>query len=162
VDGEESAGGLMPVSEASVRTLKLTLAFEASPTNNVEVALGVGADGVSPRANSTVMIMGWKRGEWFVRGDRLRRQFSAPAVDPSAEGLRTLTVRMRLDPSGKPRHVAFAADGVPVLFEGLETEDLLTWLAHGWEAWQVTARGGAGNVSAEMALYSDGSVLIVK
>jgi len=69
-DGEASAETLMPMMRERDRVLKITLAFNATPTNRVEFALG-GA-GVSPRADSTGVIVGWRRGEWRVVGDRLR------------------------------------------------------------------------------------------
>jgi len=162
IDGEASAVAVMPIPDQTARTLQITLVFGATPTNNAEMALGTFGEG-SPDADGTALTVGFDCGEWFVIGDRLCQRFAAPATNPMTVGTRTLAVRMRLDAAGVPVGVAFTADGVPVAFEGLEAETLLSWLAPpGWEALQVTSRGGASNLSAEIRFIADGTTLIVR
>ena len=162
VDGEASVEAMMPMPDPAARTLQITLAFGATPTNNAEIALGTFCGG-SPDPDATALTVGFDCDEWFVVGDRLRQRFAVPAANPAAVGARVLAIRMRLDSAGVPIGVAFTADGVPVAFEGLEPETLLSWLAPpGWEALQVTSRGGAQNVSAEIRFIADGTAVIVR
>jgi len=162
VDSEASAVVVMPIPDPTARTLQITLVFGATPTNNAEIALGTFGEG-SPDPDATALTVGFDCGEWFIVGDRLCQTFSATAANPTAVGTRTLTIRVRLDPSGAPVGVAFMADGVPVTFEGLEPETLLSWLVpRDWDTLQVTSRGGAQNVSAEVKYIADGTTLIVR
>jgi len=150
----------MPGAGEKDRTLKITLVFDATPTNNVEIAFGAGA-GDDP--DTTTAVIGWDSGEWFVVGDRLRQRFVAQAPNPSATARRTLTLRVRLAPDGAPAGAAFTADGAPVSFQGLEPEALLQWLAlDNWGALVVTSRGGAENASAEIRWFADGLVITVR
>ena len=174
-DNEASAGAALPAAGEKDRTLRLMLAFRATPTNNVEVALGAALGGDSLDPDGTAVIVGWDSGGWFITGDRLRQTFTAAAADPSAAGPRMLTVNIRLGPGwgeGAPasrvaifeeRPGAGTPSRTPVVFNGLEAGTLLSWLApSGWDTLSVTSRGGAENASAEAKLFMDGSAVIVR
>ena len=166
-DGEASAEAMMPAIGEKDRTLKLMLTFDAAMTNKVEMLLGTGGE-VSPRAGSTAMIIGWRRGEWFVTGDRLRQTFTTAATDPTADGPRTLTVNIRLGPASRvaifeERWNAGVPSRSPVVFNGLEAETLLSWLdPSGWDTLSVTSRGGAENAAAEAVFSVDGTNIILR
>jgi len=159
-DMEASATALLPVPPPTARTLSVMLRLDAALTNQAEFALGFdpcqGPDG-------TALVAGWDKGGWFVRYGRLRQRFAAAAANPSAAGPRALEVRVRLARDGTPVGVAFEADGVPAVFGGLDAGSLLSWLAPGgWDTLRVTARGGAGDVSAEASFIADGTFLIIR
>ena len=159
VDGEASAETLMPMMREKDRVLKITLAFNATPTNRVEFALG-GGDGV--RADSTGVIIGWRRGEWRVVGDRLRQEFAVQAANHTVAGPRSLVVCVRVKANGSLVGVAFEADG-ETLFDGPEAGAVLQWLSpYRWDALQVTARGDADGVSVTMQSLADSTVIIIK
>jgi len=157
-DGEAAAETLTPVMGGKDRTLRLTLSFEATPTNSVEVALGAGPDPLDP--DGTAMVIGWDCGEWFVAGDKLRQRLAVAAADPTVAGLRTLTVTVRLGPGGRAE--AFeerpGAGRTPVAFGGA----LGAWAGpSGWDTLRVVSRGGA-DAAAEVKFFADGSAVIVR
>jgi len=159
-DMEASSSVTLPEPSPTARTLCVTLRLDAAQTNQAEFALGTGT-GHGP--DGAALVAGWDRGGWFVRCDRLRRHLAADAVNPAASGPRALEVRVRFAPDGTPVSVAFEADGVPAAFGGPDAASLPGWLGPGgWDALRVTARGGAGNVSAEAGFIADGTRLIVR
>jgi len=161
--GETVAKAGMPELFPTARTMEIKLSLDASPSNGAEVTLGGAWQGALPEPGKIAFVLGWDRGEWYIRGDRLRKRFTGTAVNPSSLGPRVLTARVRLDPDGMPVSVSFNSGGQPVLFAGLEADALLPWLdPRGWESVRVTARGGASNVSAEVRYVADGSVFILR
>ena len=159
-DGEAFAEAALPAPDPSARELRVTLTFDASPTNNVEFCLGNDdGDGMGVAA-------GWDcGGEWFARGGRfLSEWLAAPAANPAAAGQRTLTLRVRFLRGGALAGAALEADGEPVSFAGHEG-DLAAWLAplrFGGLRAAVTARGDYGGVSMRAAFIKDGSVITVR
>ena len=158
-DGEASVKITLPAPAPDKRILKITMAFDAAPTNNVEFALTSG--------DSEEVIIGWDCGEWFARGGQLLEGWvTTPASNPSATGPRTLTLAVRFGKKNNmPLTFALDADGVPVGFAG--PDSLLGWLARLGEHGQplqvaVTSRGGAGGAGLDAAFSKDGSLIIVR
>ena len=130
--------------------LKITMAFEATPTNNVEFALSSGDGGE--------VIVGWDCGEWFVRGDGLREYFATPAS--ASSGTVTLSARVTLSTGGVPVGVTFREAGRWAgikAFAGVSPE----WF-DGGASMTVTARGGAAGVSASATFEKTGSLIIMR
>ena len=68
VDTEVSTNFTFAVGEGSNRRLVFSLELAASPTNNVEVAIGCDADeDGSLSLDETALTVGYDCGEWFVR-----------------------------------------------------------------------------------------------
>ena len=160
-DGEATTKVALPAPAPDKRMLKITMTFEASPTNNVEFALSSG--------DSEEVIIGWDCGEWFARGGHLLEGWlTTPASNPSATGPRTLTLAVRFGKKyNMPLTFALDADGAPVGFAGSGPESLLGWLARLGEHGQplqvaVTSRGGAGEAALDAAFSKDGSLIIVR
>ena len=171
-DLEASAAGAMPLAGLADTLFKLSLTFDSAPTNNVEVALGSGA---RSDPYGTGVVVGWDSGEWFVRGDKLRKRFAVPAYKPTDSGTRTLTVLARL---GK----GWAADDPPISVdvseqfwpEGARPVDfgmaktsavLRAWFDPcGWEAVRVVSRNQADTSATASAavFYPDGSLMILR
>jgi len=163
VNGEAHAAKPMPKFFPSARTMKITLSLDASPASSAAVTLGGAWQVGLLDPDKAALILGWDRGEWHIRGDRLRKRFTDAAASPSSAGPRALTARVRLGRDGVPVGVSFNEDGLPVVFQGLEPDALLSWLdPGGWESVRVTARGGASNVSAEVRYVADGLLLIMR
>ena len=167
-DGESSSAAAVPARGPSDRTVEIKLSFNASPTNNAELAL---ADSRLPEADATVLTAGWDLGEWVVAGPRPGQRL-AVAADPSTAGPRTFTMGMRLDRSGVPVRVWFegqAGGGAPAAigFGAGAQDTILPWLAGGAGAWDsllATSRGhgDASQVSASLGLAADSLTIIVR
>jgi len=67
-DTEVSTNFVFAVGEGSNRRLVFSLELQASPSNNVEVAIGCDADNDGQISlNETALTVGYDCGEWFVR-----------------------------------------------------------------------------------------------
>lgn len=152
-DTEASAEVALPPLDVQARTVALSLELDASPSNNVEMALGevLGADWPNP--SGTAVILGWERGEWVIKSGCGRQRFSVPS---DAEGRQRLEIRVRLSPSGAPVGVVFPEEGLG--------DVPLDWLdPRRWARMRVTSRGQAGAtaVSASVAFWADPTVILV-
>jgi len=99
-DTEVSTNFVFAVGEGSNRRLVFTVELEASPTNNVEVAIGcdVDEDG-SLSLDEAALTVGYDCGEWFVRSSANDSVTYSDAAD-SGNFRRTYEVRSRhIDPS---------------------------------------------------------------
>jgi len=167
-DREVSADAALPDAGGAgqgFRVFKLTLAFAASPSNNVQVAFGrdsLPADGALA-AEETDFIIGLDCcGEWFLRPRGLTERFAVPAA--ATNGPHTLTAVVRVDRQGAPVSAAFADGGAPVVFPGLALSPLPEWLDPSrWDILRATVRGPdspEGSVRASFA--RDGATVTVR
>ena len=99
-DTEVSTNFAFAVGEGSNRRLVFSLELQASPSNNVEVAIGCDADNDGQLSlNETALTVGYDCGEWFVRSAAKDSVTYSDAVD-SGTFCRTYEVRSRhIDPS---------------------------------------------------------------
>ena len=143
-------------------TFRVTLAFEGTATNSVQIALGRDAapfDG-SLSASETGVIAGWDRGGWFLRPRGLTERLDAP--EPSGPGPKTLTLQIRRDGAGRLVRAAFTAGSAPLAFPGLSP--VPEWLdPSGWDILRVTSRGtGAPDAAITVKRFPDGVTVIIK
>ena len=94
-DTEVSTNIAFVVERPAMTRIEFTVSLDASPTNNVEVAIVTDANGDGSLAvEESAYAFGWDCGTWFVRerdqGSGIRDQVAVPA--PVGE---TPTVRMR-------------------------------------------------------------------
>ena len=159
--GEASAEVAMPGLFPTARTLQITLTMDVSSADNAEAALSAGG---GPRnLDTTKLILGYKRGKYFVRGNNLTEQYSAAAAGATSATAREMVVRVRLDSHFAPVRATFWADGKPLAFDGLDPKALLAWLdPREYETLQVTSRSGATSVSVSAAYFADGSLILVR
>jgi hypothetical protein len=71
-----------PRAKGNIRRFRLELAFNATASNNVQIAFGRDAEPMDGTldAGETAFIVGWHSGEWFLRPAGLRKRFVyAPA-----------------------------------------------------------------------------------
>ena len=99
-DTEVSTNFTFVVGEGSNRRLVFTVELEASPTNNVEAAIGCDADEDGLLSlDETALMVGYDCGEWFLRS---AANDSVMCYDVADSGTfrRTYEVRSRyIDPS---------------------------------------------------------------
>ena len=99
-DTEVSTNFTFAVGEGSNRRLVFSLELEATPTNNVEIAVGCDADeDGSLSLDEAALTVGYDCGEWMVRSAVKNSVTYFDAVD-SGNFRRTYEVRSRsIDPS---------------------------------------------------------------
>ena len=97
-DREASADAAVPESAArDLRRFRLELSFDATPSNNVQVAFGRDSEPADGRlaAEETAFIIGWDGGEWFLRPAGLKERFVHAPADGQTARRRTLTAAIR-------------------------------------------------------------------
>jgi hypothetical protein len=164
-DGEVSYDAALPAGQASgdgFRTFRLTMEFDATPSNNVQTALGRDAAPADGRlgAGESDLIAGWDCGSWFLlpRGLKSRHEI------PGAPGRRTLTLSVRVDAQGVPRSAEFRDCGGALAFSGLSLSPVPGWLDPGlWTRLRVTARGSdAAREAVSVRFLPDGARIVIK
>lgn len=164
-DREVSGDASLPANRTNdLRTFRLELAFDATPSNNVQVAFGrdnLPADGFLA-AEETDFIIGWDCGGWFLRPQGLAdRHTFTPGT---AGGRRTLTASVRVDAQGAPQSVTFRDGTAGFTFGGLALTPFPDWLRPDlWTRLRVTARGAdipAENVSVRF--MRDGATVTLR
>jgi len=94
-DTEVSTNFFFSVGEGQNRSLVFTVELHATPSNNVEVAIGVDADeDGSLSLDETALAVGYDCGEWFVRS-ALNDAVTMTGVVDSGVFRRTYRVRAR-------------------------------------------------------------------
>ena len=139
-----------------LRYFTFKLAFNATPSNNVEMAFGtdgatgttgvppVGGSGVPPVEDGTLspdecdLVVGWDCGAWFVEeGATGERVTAAPA---GGCGAHELVVRVRLARDGAIDDVRFLDNGAEFFAELAASKP--PWLhASGWNRLRLVGRG---------------------
>ena len=164
-DREVSGDAALPAGRtADLRTFRIELTFDATPSNNVQVAFGrdnLPADGFLA-AEETDFIVGWDCGEWVLRLQGLTDRHTFTPETP--EGRRTLTASVRVDAQGAPQSVAFRDGTAEFTFGGLALTPFPDWLRPDlWTRLRVTVRGTdipAENVSVKF--MQDGAIVTLR
>ena len=99
-DTEVSTNFAFAVGAAANRRLVFTLELQASPSNNVEVAIGCDADGDGALSLAeSALAVGYDCGEWFVRSAE-KDAVTSEAVSDAGTFRRVYEIRSRhVDPS---------------------------------------------------------------
>ena len=161
-DGEVSAGAALPAGRTNdLRTFRLEMTFDATPSNNVQAAFGrdaAPADGCLD-AGETDFIVGWDCGEWFLRPRGLRERY---AFSPAAQdGARTLTVFIRVTSRDVFQAPVFKDGGTEFTFPGLQTTPWPEWLMPDlWTHLRVTVRGADAPGESVKAVFAPGGASI--
>jgi len=162
-DREISEDAALPANRLDLlRVFRLEMTFESTPSNNVQVAFGRDnrpRDG-KLAAEETDFIIGWDRGEWFLRPQGLRERY---AFSPAAVGgTRTLTAEIRVNAQGTPLPAVFRDGGAVFTFPGFALSPVPGWLRPGlWDCMRVTVRGGT-NGTVRARFLRDGATVILK
>lgn len=164
-DREVSEDSALPANRLDqLRTFRLEMTFDATPSNNVQVAFGrdnMPADGALA-AEETDFIVGWWCGEWFIRPQGLRERYAFPAA--VASGTRTLTMEIPVSALGVPRSVTFKDGAGAFVFPGQPLNPVPAWLRTDlWTCLRVTVRGcDSANGTVSARFLPDGTKVFVR
>ena len=140
-DTEVSTNVVVPAWTPRTRLLEISISLDATPSNNVEAALGAESDAVPGLADEeTGLAFGWDCGTWFIASDAVTNRFTA---EPSASGThREFSLAVRLGEDGVPRELVVTENGIPLTFAGLDSLPAPDWLfSRDWDTLEVAARG---------------------
>ncbi|MGI5869953.1 MAG: hypothetical protein ACOX9C_10985 [Kiritimatiellia bacterium] len=172
VDTEVSTNVAMRAWGENTRQLTVSLQFDATPSNNVEVAFGRDESGDGDLfAEETGLAVGWDCGQWFIASDAAASYFAADPV--GAETRKTLSFKMDLKPDGSPRALKLSDGKAPLAFPGLDPAAPPAWMfSTDWNRLKVVARGADAQnetITVKLSdeaiatrLSDDGVVLILR
>ena len=166
-DREASADAAVPESAArDLRRFRLELSFDATPSNNVQVAFGRDGEPADGRlaAEETAFIIGWDGGEWFLRPAGLKERFVHAPADGQTARRRTLTAAIRVGAGGVTKSAVFADDAGALVLDGFPSDPPPAWLAPAaWDLLRVTVRGAAVvEEDVRVRFLADGAVIILR
>ena len=166
-DHEASGDAAIPASARdNLRRFHLVLSFDATPSNNVQIAFGHDAEPLDGTlaAEETSLIIGWDSGEWFLRPAGLRERFVHAPADGQTYQRRTLRAAIRVNTQGAPTAVEFSDDAGGFAFDGFPPAPPLLWLApENWNLLRVTVRGTAiAEEDVKVRFLSDGATVILR
>jgi len=164
-DREVSGDAALPASRTNdLRTFRLELSFESTPSNNVQVAFGrdnMPADGFLA-AEETDFIIGWDCGEWFLRPQGLADIHTF--TPENIQGPRKLTMEIPVSVTGAPKSAAFRDGSDVFAFPGLTLSPFPEWLKPDiWTCLRVTVRGCTGtNENVRARFLADGARILIR
>jgi hypothetical protein len=166
-DREVSGDAAIPSNvRDNLRRFRLELAFNASPSNNVQVAFGRDATPLDGHlaAEETAFIIGWDSGGWFLRPAGLKERFVHAPADGQTPRRRALHATIRINSKGLPTAVEFSDDTGAFAFDGLSLTPLPSWLTpENWNLLRVTVRGAAvAEEDARVRFLPDGATIILR
>ena len=105
--------------QRGVAKFAFSLSCLATPSNNVEAAFGedVNTNGVL-EPDETDLIVGWKRGNWFVQNGTDGERFSVASI--SMEDVKTLAWNYRLTAALTPARLSVMVDGTAAFFSNVK------------------------------------------
>ena len=164
-DREVSGDAGIPANARdNLRRFRLELAFDATPSNNVQIAFGRDAEPLDGAlaAEETAFIIGWDSGEWFLRPAGLKERFVHAPADGQTPRQRTLRAAIRVNTQGTPTSVEFIDDAGAFAFDGLPPAAL--WLTpDNWNLLRVTVRGAAvAEEDVKIRFLPDGATIILR
>ena len=166
-DREVSGDATLPTGiQDDLRRFRLELSFDATPTNNVQVAFGRDAEPLDGAlaGEETAFIVGWDSGEWFLRPAGLKERFVHAPTDGQTPRRRTFRAAIRVNAQGTPTAVEFIDDAGAFAFEGLPPAPPPLWLTpDNWNLLRVTVRGVAvAEEDVRVRFLPDGATIILR
>ena len=140
--------------------IKVSMSFNASPSNSLAIAFGADADGdgrLSLREQAAAL--GWDNGAWFVR--RPGASAWERLEEAGAAGPRLLEAVLWLRSATSGPRLVLSVDGTPAAC-GARAADWVPLSALENGTVRVTARGHGVEGAAEVAAGTDGIVLTIK
>ena len=166
-DREVSGDAAIPAgARDNLRRFRLELTFDATPSNNVQIAFGRDSEPLDGAlaAEETALIIGWDSGEWFLRPAGLKERFVHAPADGQTLRRRTLRAAIRVNTQGTPTAVEFSDDAGAFAFDGLPPAPPPLWLApNNWNLLRVTVRGAAvAEEDVKIRFLPDGATIILR
>ena len=117
LDTEVVTNVSIPSLTQGVRKYSFLMAFNATTSNNVEIAFGMDEDGDGTLCDDEVSLSaGWDCGEWFIMNVATGERFA----DIGANGPHELNGGILLRADGRVRSVAFCDDITPLFNTSLQ------------------------------------------
>jgi hypothetical protein len=164
-DGESSSNTAFQSNLPSrARTFKIEMSFNASMTNNVQIAFGMDSvheDG-KLAAEETEIILGWDCGKWFLRPKGLKTRYDS-VVTNFVVGQRTLKASIEIAPGGEPKAITFQDNGSTFSFSDFKLKDN-SWLKpDDWSLLRVTTRGAdIADEDVSIKFTNDSTLIIIQ
>ena len=164
VDTEVSTNIHIKAWSETTRLFNVVLEFDATPSNNVQVAFGMdeSTDG-NLSDEETGLTLGWDCGEWFVFSQTATNRFTSPPA--GAETRKVLSFQMSLNNDGTPRTLEVSDGNTSLAFSDLAFLPVPPeWMvAKNWNLFKVTARGVDGrNEQISVKLSNEAVILLLR
>ena len=163
-DTEVATNVNMMAWSENTRQFNVTFQFDATLSNNVQVAFGTDepADG-NLSAEETGLTLGWDCGEWFIVSDAFTNRFTAT---PAGSQIRKeLSLQMTLNGGGLPLTLELMDGSTSLAFSDLALLPVPpAWMySKHWNLLKVTARGvDAQNEQITVKLSNDAVILLLR
>ncbi len=163
-DTEVSTNVAMMAWTEQTRQFNVTLQFDATPSNNVQVAFGMDefADG-NLSAEETGLTLGWDCGAWFIVTDAVTNRFTAAPASSSTR--KELSFGMSLGADGLPRTLELMDGNTTLAFSGVTLLPVPpAWMySKDWNLLKAIARGtDAQNEQITVKLSNDAVILLLR
>jgi len=163
-DTEVSTNVAMRAWTERTRMFNVTLSFDATPSNNVQVAFGTDASADGNLSDEEAgLTLGWDCGEWFIASaDSTNRFTAAPA---GTETRKELRLQMNLGADGLPRALELTDGTTPLAFAGIDlSPPPPAWMfSKDWNLLKVVARGtDEQNEQITVVLSNDAVMLLLR
>ena len=163
-DTEVTTNVAMTAWIETTRQFTIILQFDATSSNNVQVAFGTdeSTDG-NLSDEETGLTLGWDCGAWFISSDAVTNRFTAAPA--GSGGQKVLSFQVSLGADGLPRTLELKDGSTPLVFSGL---DILptppAWMySKSWNLLKVIARGtDAQNERVTVRLSNDAVILLLR
>ena len=163
-DTEVSTNVAMRAWGENTRLFNVSLSFDATPSNNVQVAFGTDASADGNLSDEEAgLTLGWDCGEWFIASaDATNRFTAAPA---GTETRKELRLQMNLGADGLPRALELTDGTTPLAFAGIDlSPPPPAWMfSKDWNLLKVVARGtDEQNEQITVVLSNDAVMLLLR
>ena len=139
----------------SQNEFKITLDFNASSSNNLQVGVWSGA----ANCGEPEAVVGWDCGKVFVEYGGAR----GVGVPFPGTGRLSISLTVRLSVEGKPIGSIITANGTPVEFFDADGSQVVFGFSTGWNSARAFSRGaGGGNERVSFGFAIDPVVLIIR
>ena len=163
-DTEVSTNVAMRAWGENTRLFNVSLSFDATPSNNVQVAFGTDESADDNLSDEeTGLTLGWDCGSWFVSGSAVSNRFAAAPA--GTETRKELSFQMTLGADGLPRALELTDGTSPLAFTGLNLSPAPpAWMvSKDWNLLKVVARGtDAQNETVTVELANDAVILLLR
>ena len=163
-DTEVSTNVTMTAWSENTRQFTVILQFDATPSNNVQVAFGTDGSTDGNLSDEEVgLTLGWDCGEWFISTDPVTNRFTAQPANSSTR--KELFLCMSLGADGMPRTLELEEGNTTLAFSGLTLLPVPpAWMySKDWNLLKVVARGtGTQNEQITVKLSNAAVILLLR
>ncbi|NLB68854.1 MAG: hypothetical protein GX804_04100 [Lentisphaerae bacterium] len=164
-DTEVSTNVTLSTWSEHVPTFRISVSLDATPSNNVQIAIGEDVSGDELLDdNEQAFMFGWDCGRWFMEGFEPGSRFYA---EPESDepGRKTLLLTMYLKADGSVHSTEATEANSPVDFQySEENPDFTVGLSvKDWDVAKLVARGtGFKNESIKVSFKNDVTIFTVR